>query len=68
LDFWRRFLRRREGVLGIAIIGFFAGLAIAPELFVGPLQTVTTATGGRLQPPVPNTCWARTSLAARCST
>ena len=49
--FWRRFLQRREGVLGIAIIGVFAIIAIVPDLFVGPLQTVTTATGGRLQPP-----------------
>jgi peptide/nickel transport system permease protein len=50
-DFGRRFFRRREGVLGIVIIGFFAGLATAPDLFAGPLQTVITATGGRLQPP-----------------
>lgn len=49
--FWRRFVRRREGVLGIVIIGFFAGLAIVPDLFAGPLQTVVTATGGRLRPP-----------------
>ena len=31
----------------------FAVLAIAPTLFVGPLETVTTATGGRLEPPSP---------------
>jgi peptide/nickel transport system permease protein len=50
-DFARRFIRRREGLLGAAIIGFFAALAITPDLFVGPIQTVITATGGRLQPP-----------------
>lgn len=52
-DFGRRFVRRREGVIGVAIIGFFAALAIAPDLFAGPLQTVITATGGRLRPPSP---------------
>lgn len=50
-DFGRRLVRRREGVIGVAIIAFFAALAIAPDLFVGPIQTVITATGGRLQPP-----------------
>ena len=30
---------------------FFTVLAIAPQLFVGPLETVVTATGGRLEPP-----------------
>ena len=44
-------MRRREGVVGLAIIGFFAALAVAPDLFAGPLQTVTTATGARLEPP-----------------
>jgi len=50
-EFGRRFVRRREGVIGVAIIAFFAALAIAPDLFAGPIQTVITATGGRLQPP-----------------
>ena len=50
-DFGRRFMRHREGLLGLAIIGGFAVLAIAPELFVGPLQSVITATGSRLEPP-----------------
>jgi peptide/nickel transport system permease protein len=50
-DFGRRFVRHREGLLGLAIIAFFAGLAIVPDVVAGPLETVTTATGGRLQPP-----------------
>jgi peptide/nickel transport system permease protein len=50
-EFGRRFVHHREGVLGLAIIGLFGGLAIVPDLLVGPLQTVITATGGRLQPP-----------------
>ena len=44
-------MRRREGLAGLAIIGFFVALAIFPEFFAGPLQTVTSASGGRLQPP-----------------
>ena len=50
-DGMHRFLRHREGVLGIAIILVFVLLAAGPDLFVGPLQTVTTAPGGRLEPP-----------------
>jgi len=52
-DFWRRFLKRRDGIAGLAILVFFSALAIAPTFFVGPLQTVTTATGERLAPPSP---------------
>ena len=37
-----------DGVVGAAILVFFALLALAPQLFVGALQTVTTATGGPL--------------------
>ena len=52
---WRsfavRFVRRPEGALGLIIIVFFAVLAIAPSLFVGPLETVTTASGDRLAAP-----------------
>jgi peptide/nickel transport system permease protein len=52
---WRdsaaRFLSRTDGVIGIAILAVFAVLAIAPELFVGELQTAVTAPGDRLQPP-----------------
>ena len=52
-DFWSRFVRRKDGIIGLLILGFFAALALAPSFFVGPLQTVTTATGGRLEPPSP---------------
>ena len=50
-DFARRFVRRPEGFVGLVIIGFFAALAIAPGLFVGPLETVMSASGRRLEPP-----------------
>jgi peptide/nickel transport system permease protein len=50
-DFARRFVRRRDGVVGLALLLVFAALAIAPQLFVGQLETVTTATGGVLEPP-----------------
>ena len=50
-EFWVRFGKRREGVIGLAIILFFTVLAIAPQLFVGPLETARTATGERLEPP-----------------
>jgi peptide/nickel transport system permease protein len=51
LGFGRRLVARPEGLVGIAIIAIFTVLAIAPTLFVGPLETVTTAAGGRLEPP-----------------
>ncbi len=47
----RRYAARTDGVVGAAILVLFAVLAIAPALIVGPLQTVTTATGGPLEPP-----------------
>ena len=50
-DFARRFFQRREGVVGVLIISVFTILAVAPGLIVGPLETATTATGGRLQAP-----------------
>ena len=50
-DFGRRFLRRPEGRIGLIIIAFFTIVAIAPNVFAGPLETVTTASGGRLEPP-----------------
>jgi peptide/nickel transport system permease protein len=50
-QFARRYASRRDGVVGAAILVFFALLALAPQLFVGALQTVTTATGGPLEPP-----------------
>jgi peptide/nickel transport system permease protein len=50
-DFVRLFLRRGDGVVGIAILLVFTVLAIAPDLFVGPLETVVTASGERFEPP-----------------
>ena len=50
-DFMHRFGRRREGLIGVAILALYTILAIAPALFIGPLETAVTATGGRLEPP-----------------
>jgi peptide/nickel transport system permease protein len=50
-SFGRRFLRRADGLVGILILALFAVLAIVPQLFVGPLETATTATGSSLQAP-----------------
>ena len=67
--FGRRFAGRTDGVIGLAILILFAILAIAPELFVGPLQTATTATGDPLEPPsAAHICSAPTSSAATSST
>ena len=50
-QFSRRFLRRGDGVAGLVILAIFTILAIAPALFVGPLETVTTASGEAWQAP-----------------
>lgn len=50
-DFLRRFAHRRAGVIGAVILAFFVVLALAPSLFVGPLETAVTASGGRLEAP-----------------
>jgi peptide/nickel transport system permease protein len=50
-DFLRRFLRRRDGLIGVVVLLVFATLAIAPELFVGQLETAVSATGLSLDPP-----------------
>lgn len=50
-DFAWRFVHRPEGLLGLVIISIFAVLALLPWLFVGSLETVSNATGGRLEPP-----------------
>ncbi len=50
-DFAGRYARRRDGVVGAAILLLFGVLALAPQVFVGALQTVTTATGNALEPP-----------------
>jgi peptide/nickel transport system permease protein len=49
--FARRFSERTDGVFGLIILLIFTVLAIAPQLFVGPFETVTTATGDSLEPP-----------------
>ena len=49
--FLERVLGRSDGLVGIAILSVFTVVAIAPSLFVGPLQTVITATGKPLDPP-----------------
>ena len=45
------FVRRSDGVVGAVILLVFTIVAIAPQLFVGPLQTATTATGLHFEPP-----------------
>ena len=49
--FARRYVRRRDGVIGTAILLIFTVIAIAPQLFVGPLQDPTTATGLHFEHP-----------------
>src|SRR5687767_1318876 len=49
--FLRQVVARRTGLAGVAILVVFAILAVVPDLLVGPLQTVVSATGGRLEPP-----------------
>jgi peptide/nickel transport system permease protein len=49
--FLRQFARLPAGVVGIVVLAAFTVLATAPELLVGPLQTVTTAPGAHLEPP-----------------
>lgn len=46
-----RFLSRSDGLIGAAILLVFVVLAAFPDLFVGPLQDVTTATGQPLAGP-----------------
>jgi len=49
--FVRRFASRPDGVIGVIVLLVFTILAIAPNLFVGDLQTVTNASGTSLDPP-----------------
>ena len=53
LDFMRRLMGRPDGMIGVIILVIFSVLAIAPNFFVGPLETAITATGPRLSPPIP---------------
>jgi len=50
-EFARKFARRGDGVLGFAILVFFTVMAIAPQLFVGVLETAISASGDGLGPP-----------------
>ncbi len=50
-EFARKYAKRTDGVVGLAILLVFVVIAIVPNLFVGPLETATTASGGILQPP-----------------
>jgi len=49
----RQLVGRRDGLVGVVIMTFFTVLAIAPDFFVGPLQTAVSASGPRLAPPQP---------------
>jgi peptide/nickel transport system permease protein len=44
-------VRRADGVVGLLILLVFAVLALAPQVFVGPLETATRATGDAFDPP-----------------
>lgn len=46
-----RVLGRTDGLIGFTILAFFGLLALAPSVFVGPLQGVLSAPGQPLQPP-----------------
>lgn len=50
-SFVTRFGSRTDGVVGLAILLVFAALAVAPGLFVGPLETATRATAHSLESP-----------------
>jgi peptide/nickel transport system permease protein len=50
-EFWRQFVRHRDGLFGVIVLLFFTIMAVAPQLFVGPLETVTTASGAQLEAP-----------------
>jgi peptide/nickel transport system permease protein len=50
-SFARKFFRRRDGVIGFAILLTFTVMAIAPYWFVGPLETAITASGTAFESP-----------------
>lgn len=50
-SFARRFSRRGDGMIGLVLLVLFAALALFPDLFVGPLETATRATGHSFDPP-----------------
>jgi peptide/nickel transport system permease protein len=49
--FLHAFGRRRDGIIGLVILAFFAFVAIVPSVFVGSLETATTATGHAFESP-----------------
>jgi peptide/nickel transport system permease protein len=49
--FLERVFGRSDGLVGIVILALFTVLAVAPSVFVGPLESVVTATGKPLDPP-----------------
>lgn len=49
--FARRFLSRGDGIVGVIILLVFTILALAPELFVGSLENVVTASGDKFEAP-----------------
>jgi peptide/nickel transport system permease protein len=50
-QFWRQFVAHRDGLFGVFVLLFFTVMAIAPQVFVGPLETVTTASGQPFESP-----------------
>ncbi|CAN5464239.1 ABC transporter permease [soil metagenome] len=52
-SFAGRFLDRRDGLVGGAILLVFAIVAIVPMLFVGPLESVVTSSASRFEAPNP---------------
>jgi peptide/nickel transport system permease protein len=50
-DFLARAVSRTDGLVGIVILAIFTIIAVAPSLFVGPLETVITASGRPLEGP-----------------
>lgn len=50
-DFLGRLLGRGDGLVGVVILSFFTILALFPGVFVGPLQSLLSATGTPLEPP-----------------
>ncbi|RVC75210.1 ABC transporter permease, partial [Mesorhizobium sp. M2A.F.Ca.ET.046.02.1.1] len=50
-SFLSKFLGHGGAWLGLLCLGFFLVLAAVPNILVGPLETVATATGDFLDPP-----------------
>ncbi len=49
--FAARYAGRADGMLGLVVLVFFGILALAPELFVGPLETATRASAHAFDAP-----------------